>query len=80
MVSDNCDDCEGDILSKIREITGPDVFIGVEFDPHAHLTRQMIDNANALVFIKEYPHIDYNERAIDLFNIMKGSLNNLDIS
>ncbi len=74
MVSEKCDDCEGDIIKRVRDIVGPKVFIGVEFDPHTHLTEKMIENANALVFIKEYPHTDYNERAKDLFRIMKGYL------
>ena len=38
MVSEKCDDCEGDIIAQAREIVGPDGFIGVELDPHAHLT------------------------------------------
>ena len=34
MVADGCDDCEGDLLARVREIVGPDVVIGAELDPH----------------------------------------------
>ncbi|WP_374450039.1 M81 family metallopeptidase, partial [Stella sp.] len=40
MVADGYDDCEGDILARIRAIVGPDVPIGCELDPHCHLTKQ----------------------------------------
>lgn len=52
------DDCEGDILEKVRKLVGPNVVIAVSLDPHAHLTNKMTDNADLLVFWKEYPHTD----------------------
>ncbi|REM68360.1 microcystin LR degradation protein MlrC-like protein, partial [Mycobacterium tuberculosis] len=42
MVADGYDDCEGDLLARVRQIVGPDVVIGAELDPHNHLTPQMI--------------------------------------
>ncbi|WP_299009190.1 M81 family metallopeptidase [uncultured Shewanella sp.] len=75
MVADHCDDCEGDILSRIRRIVGNEVFIGVELDPHTHLTQAMVDNANVLISMKEYPHTDYHERAAELFDLMQGYFN-----
>jgi microcystin degradation protein MlrC len=70
MVSTECDDCEGDILSRIREVVGPNAMIGAELDPHCHLTPQMIETANAIVLMKEYPHTDYVERGTELFQIL----------
>ena len=32
MVADSYDDCEGDLLAKVRAIVGPNVAIGAEFD------------------------------------------------
>ena len=34
MVAHNYDDCEGDLVARVREIVGPDVPIGVELDLH----------------------------------------------
>jgi microcystin degradation protein MlrC len=70
MVSTECDDCEGDILARVRAIVGPKAMIGAELDPHCHLTPQMIANANAIVLMKEYPHTDYVERGRELYQIL----------
>jgi len=66
MVADGYDDCEGDILRRVRELVGPDVTVGAELDPHAHLTPLMVEQATVLVLFKEYPHTDIRERAEDL--------------
>jgi microcystin degradation protein MlrC len=34
MVADGYDDCEGDILARVRAIVGPSAPIGAELDPH----------------------------------------------
>jgi microcystin degradation protein MlrC len=72
MVSQECDDCEGDILSRVRGIVGPKTAIGAELDPHCHLTPLMIEKADAIVLMKEYPHTDYLERGRELFDICIG--------
>jgi microcystin degradation protein MlrC len=66
MVADGYDDCEGDLLRRVREIVGPDVVISAELDPHNHLSREMLDNADLLIAFKEYPHTDIVERAREL--------------
>jgi microcystin degradation protein MlrC len=69
MVADGYDDCEGDLLARVRQIVGPDVVVGAELDPHHHLTRAMLDNADVLVSYKEYPHTDVKERALELVDL-----------
>jgi microcystin degradation protein MlrC len=73
MVSTGCDDCEGDILGRARAILGPNAKIGALLDPHCHLTPQMIEAADAIVLIKEYPHVDYPERGRELYEICAGA-------
>ncbi len=63
------DDCEGDILARVRKIVGPDVVVGAELDLHCHLTDAMITNASLLVIYKEYPHVDIPDRAEELFTL-----------
>ena len=70
MVADGYDDCEGDVAAHVRQIVGPDVPIGVELDLHCHLTQTLVDNADATVTFKEYPHIDPPDRAAELFTII----------
>ena len=38
MVADGYDDCEGDLLARVRQIVGPAVVVGAELDPHNHLS------------------------------------------
>ena len=70
MVAEGYDDCETDIVRRVREIVGPAAKIGVELDLHCDLTQDLIDTADAIVIFKEYPHIDINERAEELFAII----------
>jgi microcystin degradation protein MlrC len=69
MIADGYDDCEGDLLERVRRIVGPKVIVGAELDPHNHLTAAMIDNADLLVAYKEYPHTDILERARELVDL-----------
>ena len=66
MVAEGHDDCEGDLLARVREIVGPGVVVGAELDPHNHLTPAMLANADLLIAFKEYPHTDVLERAREL--------------
>jgi microcystin degradation protein MlrC len=66
MVADGYDDCEGDLLERVRAIVGPRTVVGAELDPHMHLTPAMVRHADLLVSMKEYPHTDVMERAREL--------------
>ncbi|WP_028222322.1 M81 family metallopeptidase [Paraburkholderia oxyphila] len=70
MVAEGYDDCEGDLLSRVRAIVGPNVPIGVELDLHCHATELMFKSADVLVAFKEYPHVDGNPRALELYRIL----------
>jgi microcystin degradation protein MlrC len=72
MVADGCDDCEGELLTKVREIVGPDAVVGAELDPHHHLTPAKVTMADVLVAFKEYPHVDMLERAHELLDLCVG--------
>ena len=69
MVADGYDDCEGDLLVRVRAIVGPNVIVGAELDPHNHLTPAMVGNADLLIAFKEYPHTDILERARELVDL-----------
>jgi microcystin degradation protein MlrC len=69
MVADGYDDCEGDLLQKVRAIVGPHVIVGAELDPHCHLTNAMVESADLLIAYKEYPHTDVLERAFELVDL-----------
>jgi microcystin degradation protein MlrC len=69
MVAEGYDDCEGDLLERVRAIVGPDVVVGAELDPHNHLTPAMFGNADLLIAFKEYPHTDVLERGLELADL-----------
>ena len=69
MVAEGYDDCEGDLLRRVREIVGPAVVVGAELDPHCHLTPEMVAQADLLICFKEYPHTDVLERALELVDL-----------
>ncbi|KKB79344.1 microcystin LR degradation protein MlrC-like protein [Devosia limi DSM 17137] len=74
MVAAGYDDPEGDLLTRMREIVGPDVLICAELDPHSHLTAKRVAATNFLVAFKEFPHIDFVDRARDLWAIVVRTL------
>lgn len=73
MIADGYDDCEGDLIARTRAILGQAAVIGVELDPHNHLTQEMMDGANLIISYKEYPHTDTAERAVELFDLAVGT-------
>ena len=74
MVADGYDDCEGDLLARVRALVGPRTVVGAELDPHNHLTDAMTHNADVLVAFKEYPHTDVLERGLELVDLCVATL------
>ncbi|GLS31731.1 Microcystin degradation protein MlrC, contains DUF1485 domain [Mesorhizobium albiziae] len=62
MVAQGYDDCEGDLLSRVRDIVGPDIVVASELDPHSHLTAKRVAAADILAAFLEFPHTDFYER------------------
>lgn len=74
MVADGYLDAEGDLFARVRDIVGPDVFVGAELDPHCHLTAQKVGKTDLLVLFKEYPHTDIYARAKDLVRLAEAAV------
>lgn len=69
MIAHGYDDCEGDFLERVRSLVGPKAVIGVELDPHCHLTIKRCTAANVIVLFKEYPHTDFAERGEEMVDL-----------
>src|SRR5258708_12341425 len=74
MVAYGYDDVEGDIIERARAIVGPKCVIGVELDPHCHLTMKRVSGADIIVLYKEFPHTDVVERAEDVLDLVLATL------
>ncbi|MBS0564014.1 MAG: M81 family metallopeptidase [Proteobacteria bacterium] len=74
MVAQGYLDPEGDFLSRVRGVVGPDVLVCAELDPHSHLTAKRVAAADFFVVFKEFPHTDFVERAEDLWRIAADTL------
>jgi microcystin degradation protein MlrC len=74
MVAHGYDDVEGDIIERCREIVGSKCVIGVELDPHCHLTLKRLSRADIIVLYKEFPHTDVVDRADDVIDLVLATL------
>lgn len=70
MVAHGHDDTEGDVIARVRVLVGPGCVIGVELDPHCHLTLKRVHLSDIIVLYKEFPHTDVVERAEDLLTLV----------
>jgi microcystin degradation protein MlrC len=57
-VAEHVDDTEGELITRIRALVGPDLPIVASLDLHANVTEAMLAQADALVAYRTYPHID----------------------
>jgi microcystin degradation protein MlrC len=70
MIAHGYDDCEGDLLARVRQLVGPKVPVGVLLDLHGNLTPMMTASGAVLIACKEYPHTDYLARTRELHAIL----------
>ena len=69
MVAEGYPDAEGDLLGRVRQIIGADIPLLAELDLHGHQTQAKLDAADVLIYFKEYPHVDSQARAHEVFDI-----------
>jgi len=78
MFTESLGDAEGEILARVRAVVGPSVPIAVTLDPHANVTRRMVEHADILTAFRTSPHTDQyatGERAARLLQrMMDGAL------
>ncbi|MEM8813216.1 MAG: M81 family metallopeptidase [Pseudomonadota bacterium] len=61
MVTDHCDDGEGELLRRIRALVGRTLPIVACLDLHANISEDMVAYADRLVAYRTYPHLDMAE-------------------
>jgi microcystin degradation protein MlrC len=63
-------DCEGDLLRRVRGVVGDSTPVGVLLDLHGNVSEDMVASGAILIACKEYPHVDYPQRAEELYALL----------
>lgn len=74
MVTEFCEDGEGEFLLRLRDIVGPKMPIAMTLDLHANATPQMAELADIIVSYKTYPHIDLRERGVQAGKLLEQTM------
>lgn len=67
-------DGEGPLITQVRELVGPDVPIIAPLDLHTNLSDEMMQEANAFVGYKKYPHTDTPETGAQALQILVATI------
>lgn len=71
MVTESLADGEGELLSRVREIVGPDVPVVASLDLHANISAKMVDHSDFLTIFRTYPHLDMAETGARCLPVLK---------
>ena len=61
MVAEHFEDGEGELMGRVRTVTGEGIPIVASLDYHTNMTPEMVRHASAMVGYRTYPHIDMAE-------------------
>lgn len=71
MVTESWDDGEGELLSRIRQMIGPDLPLVASLDMHANISGRMVGLSDAMTIFRTYPHLDMAETGARAFRVMR---------
>jgi len=61
MVTEHCEDPEGELLARVRSLVGREVPVVISLDLHSNTTPRMFELTDAMVGYTTYPHVDMAE-------------------
>lgn len=61
MFVDGMFDAEGDFISAVRELVGPDVLIAASYDLHGNVSQRIVDELDMFSTYRTAPHIDVQD-------------------
>lgn len=67
-------DLDGYWLTRLRKIVGPGVPIICTIDPHANLSKKMIEACDATIAYRTNPHLDQKQRGLEAVNLIAKTL------
>ena len=63
-------DVEGELLRAVREKLGREIPIGVCLDLHGNITEEMVAQADVLIGVRGYPHVDEYETGREMLRLL----------
>ena len=70
MVCDADPDADGETVERLRKALGPDFPIVLTLDLHANVSPRMIENVNAMIIYRTYPHVKQRDRGLEAADII----------
>lgn len=67
-------DAEGDFISAVRQVVGPDVLIAASYDLHGNISQTIIDNLDIFSTYRTAPHIDTPDTMRRVVNMLVRAL------
>lgn len=67
---DSFPDAEGELLRRVRAVVGDDLPLTISLDPHANLTEQMVQLADAVVPFRTSPHVDMKDAGAQAMRLL----------
>ncbi len=74
MVTEFCEDGEGELLARLRAVVGSEMPIAITLDLHANVTRAMCALADIIVSYKTYPHVDMRRTGLHAGEILQRTM------
>ena len=71
MVTEHCEDGEGVLLRRVREIVGPAIPVVISLDLHANVTAGMVEHCDAMTIYRTYPHLDMAETGARAYELLE---------
>ncbi|RMG37241.1 MAG: M81 family peptidase [Planctomycetota bacterium] len=73
-VAEGYPDADGEWLAAVRTAIGTDTPLIATLDAHANLTRQMVQQTDALIGYRTNPHVDQRERGLEAARLLMRTL------
>jgi microcystin degradation protein MlrC len=78
MIAESFPDADGEVLTQLRRALGPDFPIVITLDLHGNLSQRLIDQCQAAVAYRTYPHVDQRDcgrrAAATLMRLLRGEV------
>ena len=69
-VAENFPDADGELVSRFRQLVGPEIPMIAVIDLHANISKKMLKNTDSLIAYRANPHLDQHQRGLEAAELM----------